>query len=1073
MKRRISLLLAVVMILGSFSFAFANDAMTETDAGAFLKDKGVLQGINGELKLEDKLRREDAVVMIARLHGAEEEAEAFPTEGLTFKDVKDPYYQSMISWAVANNLIEGHNAEKFGYHEDITAQHYATILLRALGYGEEVAEKAGYDKALELAAELGLLEGVKVENKTPITRGQMAVMTYDALGTKMKDSEETLADKLEIEMPKPAALEVEEVKADNLKEVVVRFNQKVDKATVTNANVSVDKNKGSAALAEDGVTVVITMDKALVNQKAYTAVVKGVKSVGGLEIAETKVDFKAFDRTLPEVEDIVVTGPRSFELVFSEPISKDKTAQNGKLEIKQGNTKVGHKVTVNDTRKVAVDVYTNLQEGKEYEVTVNGFEDFAGYKNIVNTLKFTYEKDTTPPVAEVVKAEQTYVHVKFNKPVTGLDKTYFYHTFNAWDAVGLYETAVFTGEGVKEVKSGHKALTEVYVLFHDGNKDNKDNRPLPEGDVRFGINGAKIKDNWDNALGQFETTVKVSADKVAPEVAKVEVTGVKELTVTFNKDVKFEKANVDILDTDEKKIDGLDWTVEKVTAKKYKIKLTKDMTGKDITLILKDVVDTALVPNKMATYTEVINVTDKSALTVKGVYYSVAEDEESGALIVIFNKDVDGDTALNVKNYVLVKGSTIVPLTETPDFDQNSARVRIPLDKDQVKAVKDGDVRLQVIGVKDLAGNVIAPTVTEKIEAAKGVNKLEVTSISAPATNKIVVEFADRIDNVDKKFFKITTDQGDVKDFGYEQTENGGVTVLEFVLGKYEDEGKEKAYEFKTDLSDLTFEYQLVDGDGIKNSFGTIVENIYVKDVEPENTFGKDVILDEIAPAMKEKTYVGNTITIKYSELVDGNALSNGTFAVKGNTVEKVEIAETIVDERYSDTVEITVEDDLTEAPTITQLQAVKDKAGNAYTAKDPFTAEPTAEQKKAMAKTKVLKAATNFESKLGIYTHEIEGKTATVTFGKDKANIDNAEKAAEEAVDAMLAVADEVVVTIGEEDITITKDAKNIDKLVAAVFGTEVGAKEVTVSLKLTVDGTEVEFKDLTVNFVVPTPAP
>ena len=35
-------------------------------------------------------------------------------------------------------------------------------------------------------------------------------------------------------------------------------------------------------------------------------------------------------------------------------------------------------------------------------------------------------------MAEVVKAEQTYVVVEFDKPVKGLKKDYFYHTFNAW-----------------------------------------------------------------------------------------------------------------------------------------------------------------------------------------------------------------------------------------------------------------------------------------------------------------------------------------------------------------------------------------------------------------------------------------------------------------------------------------------------------------------------------------------------------------------------------------------------------------------------------------------------------------
>ena len=117
---------------------------------------------------------------------------------MKFTDFKDPFYRPIIAWAVANDLVEGHTPERFGFNEDVTAQQYATILLRALGYNDDVAGKDGYAKALELAKKLGVLENVEVENDTAITRGQMAVMTFNALGTKMKDSDKTLADKLGI-----------------------------------------------------------------------------------------------------------------------------------------------------------------------------------------------------------------------------------------------------------------------------------------------------------------------------------------------------------------------------------------------------------------------------------------------------------------------------------------------------------------------------------------------------------------------------------------------------------------------------------------------------------------------------------------------------------------------------------------------------------------------------------------------------------------------------------------------------------------------------------------------------------
>ena len=232
MKRKLSLLMAVIMILGSFSFAFA--ANDEVDVPEFLKEEGILVGgTDGDLMLEKNLTREEAVVLLSRLLKEEDAAKEFEvTEELpSFKDTKDidPFWKPYIAWAEANEYFKGHTGERegeFGFKDNLTARQYAVVLLRALGYVEEADN---WDEAYETAVELGLLENVEAEKDEEIVREIAAQMTFNALGTNLKDSEETLADKLEIEMPvvTPDELEVVEVKADNLKEVVVTFNKKL------------------------------------------------------------------------------------------------------------------------------------------------------------------------------------------------------------------------------------------------------------------------------------------------------------------------------------------------------------------------------------------------------------------------------------------------------------------------------------------------------------------------------------------------------------------------------------------------------------------------------------------------------------------------------------------------------------------------------------------------------------------------------------------------------------------------------------------------------------------------------
>ena len=100
MKKTLSLLLVLAMVLSSFGFAFA--AEDEIVPAEFLNEKGILKGnASGDLMLEDNLKRQDMVVMLSRLLGVEEEAKAFEGE-TSFTDITDSFYVPYIAWAEAD-----------------------------------------------------------------------------------------------------------------------------------------------------------------------------------------------------------------------------------------------------------------------------------------------------------------------------------------------------------------------------------------------------------------------------------------------------------------------------------------------------------------------------------------------------------------------------------------------------------------------------------------------------------------------------------------------------------------------------------------------------------------------------------------------------------------------------------------------------------------------------------------------------------------------------------------------------------------------------------------------------------
>lgn len=84
---------------------------------------------NGLFGPNDSLKRQDFVVMIARIANAD----LSKYEGSVSKlsDVKpDAYYAAAVNWAVDNGIVAGYENGKFGVNDNITREQVATILYR-------------------------------------------------------------------------------------------------------------------------------------------------------------------------------------------------------------------------------------------------------------------------------------------------------------------------------------------------------------------------------------------------------------------------------------------------------------------------------------------------------------------------------------------------------------------------------------------------------------------------------------------------------------------------------------------------------------------------------------------------------------------------------------------------------------------------------------------------------------------------------------------------------------------------------------------------------------------------------
>ena len=194
MKKALSLFLVLAMVLGALPAAFAAGSDAETAADE-LYDLGLFQGVgtdeNGApiYSLEREMTRYEAVTMLVRLLGKTSDAEA-GTWDTPFTDLVD-WAAAYVGYAYANGLVSGQSVTSFGGEGTVTATQYLTMVLRALGY--ESGSDFQWDRAWELSDQLGLTQaGQFISASDPITRGEAALISRNALNVKFKDSSLTL-----------------------------------------------------------------------------------------------------------------------------------------------------------------------------------------------------------------------------------------------------------------------------------------------------------------------------------------------------------------------------------------------------------------------------------------------------------------------------------------------------------------------------------------------------------------------------------------------------------------------------------------------------------------------------------------------------------------------------------------------------------------------------------------------------------------------------------------------------------------------------------------------------------------
>ncbi|WP_127576575.1 S-layer homology domain-containing protein [Paenibacillus barengoltzii] len=843
MKKILSVALSTAMAFSMFaSVAFGADAkLTPEQQFNALKEAGIVSGFpDGLSHLERTLTRAELAKIIVNSLSLE------PVDATSYNDKNyaNHWGRPYIEAATQAGILNGKDAVKklFDPNGAVTVQELAKVLVTALklevpadanntasewakGY-VAAAVNAGYladginyqaqatrsqavvaAYAIYEAAQVPTVKSYKVLDSKNVeftlSNGEVVKVTLEKELEANKETEVTFktADGKEITAKVTyvvtAATKVESVSADNLKQITVKFDGEVDKASAEAiSNYKLNREIKSAELSSDARSVVLTLEgeyysanggNQLVNQTETKITVDGVKSSDKTRTLKQEVKFTPVDVTTPAVKEVVGLGTKAIKVVFSEPIDRATASASSNYKI-DGKSIAGY---VEYAFPNSVIITTDTEVG-DHKLTVSNVQDFSGLKVVPVETSFSVAEDKEAPA--VVKAESsdlTKVTIEFDEPVKSVSKIYNGISSKTGDVTldkaSNKVTVKFTKANALSV--GENTIVIEGVTDYSGNSANREVKITPELDTaRPEVTGVSVE---VNSAGNHVLKVKYSEPVYDGDT---NTTGAKQANYT----VKDKDGKVVV----GKGLDASGHPVKAITFNSDKDEATIELSGKldkgTYTLEVSGVQDNAYVPNTILPVSKTFEVGDTSALTVTRFWVeeqNTTTTKRDVYFYVMFSKPVATSgvgSATEIAKYIIDWGTgagfEALPSDASVELvTPEVAKIIVPYtDKAINRTSNYNTVQLKVSLIADQDGN-FAYKDSGSISPAIGTDyaNITVSEVNATAKDKITVKFAGKLINVDANEFQlqsatVTSDTYGLKLTGYSY--DGGNTIANFTL---------------------------------------------------------------------------------------------------------------------------------------------------------------------------------------------------------------------------------------------------------------------------------------------------
>jgi len=903
MKRVLSLVLALVLVLGMMpSFAASASGAEE------LYSNGFITGANGDLMVEKSLTRAEMAVILSELFGVKEEAMNFAVPA-NFTDVNDHWAASYIAYGQEAGWFGGYPDGTYKPEGVVSGNELASFVLNALGYQGDYT----FAEALEVAATMG----IEVPSKAILTRGDAFGSIWTTVNTPAKGDTVALGvklGKLEPVVVVPTDLEVVSVTADNLVQVAIEFNQKVDESTAEDVdNYSFDdsatKDVIDASLQDDGMTVVLTLGTlpstigAMGQQDTDVLTVENVLTADeSVEIDSTDVDVTWLDKTLPTVLDAEVVGVSTIKVTFSEPMDSSATLSTlkGYFEVNDGKYYIKNVTFQKNDSEVMVVLYSKLKTGElPFEVKTKA-KDYAGFTAIGKTFTLDVVEDTTAPtVVGYTDADENEVTLIWSEDIeltsSSVAASEFYHT-NSKNTVDA-------------------ALTSAKI---DGNEMTLDfsTNELPEGTAYVYVLEDAVQDLWNNENVQQMIEVEVNYDNTDPVLTEIEVDAEDVLILSFDEEMDtttVDKSDFTVLDSDGDEYDvnikSFKWNTDK---DELTITFTEDLDGGDYTLVTEEIEDTA--GNEMAATTIAFTVTDLTApvLSASEITVTYYVDGTDATLKVDFPEAMatSGEYSVtDLAKYVLNDGGVTVAVEDIDDVEiasvDDGTAVEITFDTSD-QAIVTGTDTLSIARVADEAGNYSAEVSVTGLPIGAAGN-IAVSEVVLTGEYIVEVTFDDEVSDFD------------ANDIIFSTTSGGTALDIDSVTTELDDDGNTVATYTLADTSFNGFAF-----DGTDAFYRTVAAPA------SENRYGETLAVvaagstadDELAPALAVVVISGDdeddvmsttntgaigsttsvsSIRLTFEEAIDSSYVSFSSFEVEDYDILNVTVASNVITIYFED----------------------------------------------------------------------------------------------------------------------------------------------------------------------------